>query len=153
MEKKTRLNAIEVAALGQPSDSVNRERARRVIDAWVDSAGDGEGEVFEEWKRNLKAAIAENLDADSILYFIQTIGRHKESAIRHVAAQRAATGRRAIGVASRQKVATAAEPYRHLSKGNAAHEIAQIVSLDAGTVKRYLTELFPGKDWKKPRIK
>ena len=62
--------------------------------------------------------------------------------------QSAADGRKKIGAASRAKIAKAAEAFRHLSKGNASYEIADIVSLDPGTIKRYLSELFPGDAWK-----
>jgi hypothetical protein len=69
-----------------------------------------------------------------------------EIAINNV--KRAANGRRLIGATSRAKVAKAAEQFRHLSKGNAAYEMASIVNLDPGTIKRYLSELFPGDKWK-----
>jgi DNA-binding CsgD family transcriptional regulator len=46
------------------------------------------------------------------------------------------------------KVIAAAKTFRHLSKGNASYEIAQIVNLDPGTVRRYLSKLYPGELWK-----
>lgn len=64
-------------------------------------------------------------------------------------ARLATKGRRAIGTKSRIKVKIEAEHYRHLSKERAAAEIADIVNLDTGTIRRYLSELFPGNMWKK----
>jgi hypothetical protein len=69
--------------------------------------------------------------------------------IREKSVIQAAIGRKKIGTESRGKVAKAAEKYMHLSRGNAAHEIASIVNLDTGTVRRYLSELFPGEKWKR----
>lgn len=62
--------------------------------------------------------------------------------------RRAANGRRLIGATSRAKVAKTAEEFRHLSKEKAAAAMADIVNLDAGTIRRYLSELFPGSQWK-----
>lgn len=62
--------------------------------------------------------------------------------------RRATNGRRLIGANSRAKVASAAESFRHLSKERAAAAIAQTVNLDPGTIRRYLSELFPGDKWK-----
>jgi hypothetical protein len=61
---------------------------------------------------------------------------------------KAVTGRRLIGSASRAKVQKQAEQFRHMSKDSAAPKIANIVGLSPGTVRRYLTELYPGQDWK-----
>jgi hypothetical protein len=69
--------------------------------------------------------------------------------IRLASVKKASKGRKLIGAASRSKVKKAAEFYRHLSKEKAAPEIAKIVSLDSGTVRRYLSELFPRDAWKK----
>jgi hypothetical protein len=62
--------------------------------------------------------------------------------------RRASNGRRLIGATSRAKVQKAAQAFRHLSRSNASYEMAELVNLDAGTIKRYLTELFPGDKWK-----
>ena len=62
--------------------------------------------------------------------------------------QRATDGRRLIGATSRAKVVQAAEAFRHQSKERAAASIADIVNLDPGTIRRYLSEAFPGKKWK-----
>ena len=62
--------------------------------------------------------------------------------------KKAVNGRKLIGAASRAKVQKQAENFRHLSKDSAAPAIANIVGLSPGTVRRYLTELFPGLDWK-----
>ena len=63
--------------------------------------------------------------------------------------KRAANGRRLIGATSRAKVAKTAESFRHLSKERAAAGMAEIVNLDPGTIRRYLSELFPGDKWRK----
>lgn len=62
--------------------------------------------------------------------------------------RRAADGRRLIGATSRDKVRHAAEKYRHMSKEAASVSIADDVRLAHGTVKRYLSELYPGEKWK-----
>ncbi|WPC65265.1 hypothetical protein SBP18_12185 [Rhodoferax ferrireducens] len=61
---------------------------------------------------------------------------------------KAAHGRRLIGATSRAKVKKEAESFRHLSKEKAATGMAGIVNLDTGTIRRYLSELYPGKKWK-----
>ena len=61
--------------------------------------------------------------------------------------RRAAEGRRLIGSASREKVRKAAEAYRHVARDAAAFPISQEVGLAPGTVRRYLSQLFPGDDW------
>jgi hypothetical protein len=62
---------------------------------------------------------------------------------------RAANGRRLIGATTRAKVAKEAEKIRlKMTKGDAAYAIAEIVKKDSGTIRRYLTELFPGDKWK-----
>lgn len=69
--------------------------------------------------------------------------------IRDAAVKRASNGRRLIGATTRAKVAKEADILRHkMTKGDAAYAIAEIVKKDSGTVKRYLTELFPGDKWK-----
>lgn len=73
---------------------------------------------------------------------------HKVIVTKKSNVKRAVTGRRLIGAASRAKVAKSAEPFRHLSKSDASFEIASLINLDAGTIKRYLSELFPGDKWK-----
>jgi hypothetical protein len=65
-----------------------------------------------------------------------------------ITVNRAANGRRLIGATSRAKVQKAAQAFKHLSKSNASYEMAELLNLDAGTIKRYLTELFPGDKWK-----
>jgi hypothetical protein len=61
----------------------------------------------------------------------------------------AAKGRRAIGEQSREKVRAAARAYigRNLSKERVAAELALKLHLDASTIRRKLSELFPGKAW------
>ena len=61
---------------------------------------------------------------------------------------KAINGRRLIGATSRAKVAKAAETHMHLSKERAAVAMADVVNLDPGTIRRYLSELFPGDEWK-----
>lgn len=60
----------------------------------------------------------------------------------------ATNGRRLIGATSRAKVKQEALAFRHLSKENAASKISPIVNLDTGTIRRYLSQLFPGSEWK-----
>ncbi len=67
--------------------------------------------------------------------------------IRERSVGRAIAGRRKIGLVSKSRVAKSAVAFMHLSKGDAAYEIAKIVNLDAGTVKRYLSQIFPGEKW------
>jgi hypothetical protein len=62
--------------------------------------------------------------------------------------KRATNGRRLIGAASRAKVAKVAESFMHLSKEKAASAMSNSVNLDTGTIRRYLSELFPGDKWK-----
>jgi hypothetical protein len=57
--------------------------------------------------------------------------------------------RRLIGAASRGRVRAQATTRKHLSKERAAAEISDAVGLSTGTIKRYLSELFPGDNWKK----
>ena len=57
--------------------------------------------------------------------------------------------RRRIGANSREKVRAQAVSLQHLSKESAAAEISNIVGLAPGTIRRYLSELYPGDDWKK----
>lgn len=75
--------------------------------------------------------------------------RRKAERVKDIQVKRAANGRRLIGSTSRAKVAKAAEEFRHLSKEKAAAEIAEIVNLDPGTIRRYLTQAFPGEEWRK----
>ena len=63
-------------------------------------------------------------------------------------AKRATKGRQEIGAASRDRVRKASADYRHLSKELAAPKIAEAANLSPGTVRRYLSELFPGVEWK-----
>lgn len=62
-------------------------------------------------------------------------------------AKRATNGRRLIGATSREKVRLEAANQMHLSKERAAAAMASIVNLDPGTIRRYLSELFPGNTW------
>ena len=63
-------------------------------------------------------------------------------------AAKATKGRRLIGSNSRSRVADTAQLFKHLSKEKASVAISNVVHLDAGTVRRYLTEIFPGNKWK-----
>ncbi|MBK7001289.1 MAG: hypothetical protein IPH35_15340 [Rhodoferax sp.] len=63
-------------------------------------------------------------------------------------ASKATNGRRLIGATSRAKVAKAAESFKHLSKEKAAASMAGVVNLDSGTIRRYLSEIYPGDKWK-----
>lgn len=62
-------------------------------------------------------------------------------------ARRATNGRRLIGSTSRDRVRHAAASVQHLSKDVAASAIAGHVGLSPATVRRYLTEMYPGQNW------
>lgn len=62
-------------------------------------------------------------------------------------AQRGAAGRREIGEQTTGKVKEAAPKYMHLSKDAAAALIAGEIGKSASTVRRMLSELFPGSAW------
>lgn len=69
--------------------------------------------------------------------------------IRAISVRRATNGRRLLGATTRSKVAKEAEKIRHkMTKEDASYVIAEVVKKNSGTVKRYLTELFPGDTWK-----
>ena len=95
--------------------------------------------IFESW-------CAKSINPFAVAY---RLGRVNERAWHTlVAVTKATNGRRLIGATSRAKVALSAESFRHLSRSNASYEMADIVNLDPGTIKRYLSELFPGDKWK-----
>ena len=74
-------------------------------------------------------------------------GKHALEKQKNDTVKRAANGRRLIGKASRAKVKQAASDYQHSFKDRAAAEMANLVNLEPGTIRRYLSELFPGKNW------
>lgn len=47
-----------------------------------------------------------------------------------------------------KKITEEAEKYRHMSKENAAYEIAELVERAPGTVRRHLSKIHPGLDWR-----
>lgn len=94
--------------------------------------------VFQIWVRN-------SVNPFAIAYRLGYKKSINETVNRNV--QRAAKGRRLIGASSRQKVRDKAELFRHLSKEAASFEISNSVGLTAGTIRRYLSELFPGNEW------
>lgn len=57
---------------------------------------------------------------------------------------KATNKRKLIGATSREKVRNAAQSRAGLSKEKASAEIANEINLSSGTVRRYLSELFPG---------
>lgn len=59
----------------------------------------------------------------------------------------AADKRKTIGDATKERVKSAAQKYRNLTKEQAAPLLADEVHLSPGTVRRYLSTLFPGKTW------
>ena len=64
----------------------------------------------------------------------------------------AAKSRRKIGDSKRERVRQLAEPHRgHMSKEKAAFEIAESIGASPGSIRKMLTELFPGSDWTKKR--
>ena len=133
-----------------------KEKAQRVFDAYCDDEfPDGVdpdnpahdeicGDEMERWRTLVDDLISENLDHRTLGAFIEIVIANEVKARQAIATN----GRRLIGEASRRKVANAAGPFKHLSKEKAAAEIAKIVNLDTGTVRRYLSELFPGDKWK-----
>ncbi|MGJ7567865.1 hypothetical protein ACSFBM_28715 [Variovorax sp. GB1R11] len=62
-------------------------------------------------------------------------------------AQRGAAGRREIGEQTTSKVKEAAPKFMHLPKDSAATLIAEEIGRSASTVRRLLSELFPGPAW------
>ena len=64
----------------------------------------------------------------------------------------AAKSRRKIGASKRERVRQLAEPHRGLmSKEKAAFDIAESIGASPGSIKKMLTELFPGSDWTEKR--
>lgn len=59
----------------------------------------------------------------------------------------AADKRKTLGDATKERVKSAAQKYRNLTKEQAAPLVADEVHLSPGTVRRYLSTLFPGKTW------
>ncbi|SDY02440.1 hypothetical protein SAMN05518854_1015 [Variovorax sp. YR266] len=103
-------------------------------------------------KGNKEECIRSSADANRWMGFLlgmltgfNTNNALKESGVENV--RRAAEGRRLIGSASREKVRRVASSYRHLAREAAAYPIAEAVGLSPGTVRRYLSELFPGEKW------
>lgn len=68
--------------------------------------------------------------------------RAKKKSVRN-----AVKGRKLLGTKSRERIRLAAESFRHLSRESAATEIALLVNMSPGTVRRYLSQLFPGTLW------
>ncbi len=106
-------------------------------------------EIFErrELTSDEKNDVAKAISAAFSLGWDNAESEKKEKNRQSIA--RAANGRRLIGSTSRQKVKDKAMEYKHLSKEAAAAEIAEVVGLSPGHVRRYLTQLFPGDEWKK----
>lgn len=63
--------------------------------------------------------------------------------------QRGAKSRRAQGDVTRERVKLVARRFNHLSRESAAVEIAGEVGKSSGTIRRLLSELFPGEQWHK----
>ena len=61
--------------------------------------------------------------------------------------RKAADGRRLIGATTREKVAKEGKLHMGQSKDDASYAIGKIIGRSSGTVKRYLTELYPGQEW------
>lgn len=62
---------------------------------------------------------------------------------------RGAKVRRTQGNATRDRVKSVARRYTHLSRESAAVQIAEEIGKSSGTVRRLLSELFPGDQWHK----
>ena len=157
LENQDDINAFnELVAVVKRLDKEKSELAQRVFDAYCDdkfSDGvDPDNPEHDEtcslevtrWRTAVDDSISENLDHRTLGAFIEIVIANETKARQATATN----ARRMIGDASRQKVANAAESFKHLTKENAAAEIAKIVHLDAGTVRRYLIQLFPGDKWK-----
>ncbi len=108
---------------------------------------ESDDEVILDYVRFSWRAWAEETDHVAGLAYLLGL-KHSEAEISANNVRRAANGRRLIGATSRAKVAKSAQAFKHLSKEKAAIEIADKVQLDPGTVRRYLSELFPGDKWK-----
>lgn len=108
---------------------------------------DGFGEdfgdpVFKEWAANgVLSGVA------TALYFECRGYLSALAAVSHESAGRATGGRLRVGRESRDKVRQAAEGRRHLSREAAAIDIAREINLSSSTVRRRLSELFPGDEW------
>ncbi|MNV12914.1 hypothetical protein D3C71_1035390 [compost metagenome] len=63
--------------------------------------------------------------------------------------KRGAQSRRAQGDVTRDRVKLVAKQYTHLSRESAAFQIADVVGKSSGTIRRLLSELFPGEEWHK----
>lgn len=70
---------------------------------------------------------------------IQDFSRHN--------AQRGAAGRRELGAQTMNKVKEVAPKFMHLSKDSAAALIAQEIGRSASTVRKLLSDMFPGPAW------
>ncbi|MDA8260275.1 MAG: hypothetical protein M0Z99_32360 [Betaproteobacteria bacterium] len=66
----------------------------------------------------------------------------------------AAQGRRKIGANKRESIRKAAEKYRgHMSRERAAFEIEKELGASASSIRRLLSELYPGASWKDPNLR
>lgn len=59
----------------------------------------------------------------------------------------AADKRKSLGNATKERVKSVAQKYRNMTKEQAAPLVAAEVHLSPGTVRRYLSTMFPGKNW------
>ena len=63
--------------------------------------------------------------------------------------KRGAKVRRTQGDATRERVKAASSEYRHLPRDTASVHISEAVGKSPGTIRRLLSELFPGEQWHK----
>lgn len=115
-----------------------------MLSAWAERTENVYGIVYREGYDDGKAV-------GSHFATRQEVRKSEKAALRtkQNMSYRATKGRELIGAASREKVKGAAAAFMHLSKVNASYEMAKLVNLDPGTIRRYLSELFPGNEWKK----
>ncbi len=71
------------------------------------------------------------------------------AAVNSFRVKRGAKSRRVQGDATRERVKLAARRFNHLSRESAAVHIADEIGKSSGTIRRLLTELFPGDEWHK----
>jgi hypothetical protein len=63
--------------------------------------------------------------------------------------KRGAKSRRAQGDVTRERVKLVAKRFNHLSRESAAVQIAEEIGKSSGTIRRLLSEIFPGEQWHK----
>lgn len=144
---KDLLQQYVLAASTNPSP--NEIRAKRVFDAWMNCPYDSEDEeVFENWERDFDTLITNDLDCNSIAYFIQLITKNGDQTSRAATARKAAFASHEKNRIDKQTVFTWCDSNmsRFSSMDEAALDIAEsFVPQKFRTVRTWMTE------WKKLR--